>query len=102
MPDFSSFDDYYKLKYESGELKRIIDNDKYASAKDDKYLAGLQQSASMGIPVTAVYIINLPRPAEKAEGKNVTLSEDKKKVTVKMDIDDFFEHPEKGEFKIKY
>ena len=56
----------------------------------------------MGIPVGVTCIINLPKPAEKVEGKNVTLSDDKKKVTIKADLDDLFNDPEKLEFKIKY
>lgn len=50
----------------------------------------------------ATYVINLPRPATKAEGKYVKLSEDKMKVTISADIDDFFEDASAFEFKIKY
>ena len=102
MPEIKSFDDYYSLDFEKGELKKSLKKDKYAGAKDDEYLKGLKEAAGMGIPVNATYIINLPRPATKAEGKNVVLSDDKKKVTVKVSIDDFFDDPEKLEFKIKY
>lgn len=102
MPPFSSFDDYFKLEFSNGELKKKLDKDKYAFASSDEYLTGMKQAASMGIPVGATYIINLPRPAEKVEGKNVKLSEDKMKVTVKVELDDFFDDPEKLEFKIKY
>ncbi len=102
MPEPSSFDDYYKLSYSKGEIKKSLDKDKYASASSDEYLNGLKQAASMGIPVTATYIINLPRPAEKVDGKNAKLSDDKMKVTVKAGLDDFFDDPEKLEFKIKY
>lgn len=102
MPEVSSFGDYYDIKFEKGEIKRTLNKDKYAKVESDEYLKGLKETSGMGIPVTATYIINLPRPAEKAEGKNVVLSEDKKKVTIKVDIDDFFSNPEKLEYKIKY
>lgn len=102
MPPFSSFDDYYKLEFSNGELKKKLDKEKYSNVASDEYLNGLKQAASMGIPVGATYVINLPRPAEKVEGKNVKLSDDKMKVTVKVELDDFFDDPEKLEFKIKY
>lgn len=102
MPAFSSMDDYFSLEFSNGELKKKLNKEKYASASQDEYLNGLKQAAGMGIPVGTTYIINLPRPAEKAEGKNVQLSEDKRKVTVKVELDDFFEDPAKLEFKIKY
>jgi hypothetical protein len=102
MPDPSSFDDYYDIKFTDDKIERTINKEKYAKAAADEYLQGIKQASVMGIPVTSTLIINLPRPAEKVEGKNVKLSEDKKKVTVKVDIDDFFDHPENLEFKVKF
>lgn len=102
MPDPSSIDDYFDLKFTDDKIERSINKVKYAKAESDEYLTGIKQAAAMGIPVTSTLVINLPRPAEKVEGKNVKLSEDKMKLTVKVDIDDFFDHPEKLEFKVKF
>ena len=102
MPDPSSFDDYFDMKYTDDKIERTINKEKYANAESDEYLKGIKQASAMGIPVTATLIINLPRPVEKLEGANAKLSEDKMKVTVKIDIDDFFDHPEKLEFKVKF
>lgn len=102
MPDPSSFDDYFDMKFTDDKIERTINKEKYAKAAADEYLQGIKQASTMGIPVTSTLIINLPRPAEKVEGKNVKLSEDKMKLTVKVDIDDFFDHPEKLEFKVKF
>ena len=102
MPPPSSFDDYYTLEFSNGELKKKLNKEKYANVDKDEFLNGMKQAAAMGIPVTNTYIINLPRPAEKAEGKNVKLSEDKMKVTISSTMDDFYDNPEKLEFKIKY
>jgi hypothetical protein len=102
MPEPSSFDDYYTLEFSNGELTKKVNKDKYAGAESDEYLKGVKQVSSMGLTMKASYIINLPRPAQKAEGKNVKLSDDKKKVTISADIDDFFADPSSLEFKIKY
>jgi hypothetical protein len=102
MPETSSFDDYYTLEFSKGELKKKLNKEKYANVESDEFLNGMKQAAAMGIPVSSTYIINLPRAAEKAEGKNVKLSEDKMKVTIKSSMDDFFDNPESLEFKIKY
>jgi hypothetical protein len=56
----------------------------------------------MGLVMKANYVINLPRPATKAEGKNVKLSDDKMKVTISATLDDFFDDPSSLEYKIKY
>jgi hypothetical protein len=102
MPEPSSFDDYYTVEFSNGELTKKVNKDKYAGVESDEYLKSIKQVSSMGITMKASYIINLPRPATKAEGKNVKLSDDKKKVTISADIDDFFEDPSSLEFKIKY
>jgi hypothetical protein len=65
-------------------------------------MQSLKQMSSMGSPINVNYIINLPRPAKKAEGKALKLSDDKKKVTVSVTSDDFFEDPSKFEYKIEY
>ena len=102
MPAPSSFDDYYSLEFSNGELTKKVNKEKYAGIESDEYLKSVQQASAMGLSMKATYIINLPRPAQKAEGKNVKLSEDKKKVTITADINDFFEDPASLEFKIKY
>ena len=102
MPEPTSFDDYYTIEFSEGELTKKVNNEKYANAKNDEYLKGVKEMGSLGLTMKANYIINLPRPAQKAEGKNVKLSEDKKKVTISADIDDFFADASSLEFKIKY
>lgn len=102
MPEPSSFDAYYDISYENGEIKKKLNKEKYASVSSDGYLNGLKQAADFGIPVSATYVFNLPRPAEKLEGKKAKLSDDKMKVTIKAELDDFFENPENLEFKVKY
>ena len=102
MPEQSSLDDYFKIIYSKGLVTKYIDKEKYANAANDEYLKAIKEASAMGIPVTTTYIINLPVPAKKVEGKNVKVSKDKKQVTVKANIDDFFDDPEKFEFKIEY
>ncbi|HUR65369.1 MAG TPA: hypothetical protein VMZ03_03380 [Chitinophagaceae bacterium] len=102
MPEMSSIDDYYKLEFSNGELTKKVDKDKYSNLGSDEYLKGMKEAASMGLVMKANYVFNLPRPATKAEGKNVKLSEDKKKVTITATLDDFFDDPSALEFKIKY
>ena len=102
MPEASSIDDYYTYEFSNGELKRKLNKEKFAGAANDEYLKGIKEAAGMGLEMKANYIINLPRPAKEAEGKGLKLSADKKKVTISVGIDDFFEDPSLLEFKIKY
>ncbi len=102
MPSPTSIEDYFTMSFSKGLLIKKLDKEKYAGAANDKFLNGMKESAGMGMPMTTTYIINLPRAAKKAEGKNVKLSADKKKVTIETDIDDFFDDAAKFEFRIEY
>ncbi len=102
MPEPSSFDDYYIIEFSNGLITRTLNKEKYAKVGEDEYLKGMKETSSMGLTMKANYLINLPRPAKTAEGKGILLTEDKKKVTVSSDLDDFFEDPSKLEFKIEF
>lgn len=102
MPEISSFDDYYTVTYKKGVFTKTLNKEKYASVADDEYLKMVKGAASAGLTLKAIYIINLPSPAKKAEGKGIKLSDDKKKITIEADIDDFFDDPSKLEYNIEY
>lgn len=102
MPEPNSFDNYYNLNFTNGVLIKELNKEKYALAESDEYLAGMKQAGAMGMTMKSSLIINLPRPAKEVEGKAVKLSEDKMKVTIAVDINDFFSDPSLLEFKIKY
>jgi hypothetical protein len=102
MPSPSSFEEYYDLTMTPGSIRRTINTQRYAKATDDEFLKGMRELAGMGLSMKSTYVINLPRPATKVEGKAVKLSEDKRKVTITADIDDFFDEPEKLQYLVEY
>jgi len=102
LPTTSSFDDYFDLVYSKGSFERKLNKEKYAKAADDEYMQGMQQANGMGISSQSTLVINLPSPAKNTSGKNLKISDDKKKITIKSDVDDFFDDPSKMEFKIEY
>ena len=74
----------------------------YANVENDKSLTSLKEMSQMGMASTMKTIFNLPRPAKKAEGKGVKLSDDRKKVTIEGTLDDFFEDATFFEYEIEY
>ncbi len=97
-----SMDDYFITTYEKGIIEKKHISEKYDSVGNDKGMQALKEVAGQGMPMNTILIFNLPKPAKKAEGKNVKLSEDKKKVTITSSIDDFFDDVTKLEFRIEY
>jgi hypothetical protein len=97
-----SMDDYFITTYGKGVIEKKHIREKYDSVGNDKTMQALKEMAGQGMPMNTTLIFNLPKPAKKAEGKNVKLSEDKKKVTITNSVDDFFDDVTKLEFKIEY
>jgi hypothetical protein len=98
-PDLS---DYFDFTYEKSKLKKKVNKSEYAKVKDDKDLQTLMEMGQMGMPVNFKTVINLPKPAKKAEGKGVKLSDDKKTIIIQGTLDDFMEDPSKFEYEIEY
>ena len=97
-----TFDNFYDDTISKKLISRTLNKTKYATAAGDEFMKSLQQMSGMGSQINVNYIINLPRPAKKVEGKAVKLSGDKKKVTVSLTSDDFFDDPFKFEYRIEY
>jgi hypothetical protein len=100
--NISEVDDYYKYEYKKGKISKKLNKEMYANVDNDKTLASLKQMNQMGISTTMKTIFNLPKPAKKAEGKGVKLSNDRKKVTIEGSLDDFFEDASYFEYEIEY
>lgn len=101
MPS-ATLDDYFKTTYTKGLIERKHIPEKYAAVGEDKNMQAMKEMAGQGMAMNTTIVYNLPKPAKKAEGKNVKLSEDKKKVTITTSTDDFFDDVTKLEFKIEY
>jgi len=97
-----TFDNFFDETISKKLIAKTLNKTKYATAANDEFMKSLQQMSGMGSPIMLNYIINLPRPAKKVEGKAAKLSEDKKKVTVSVTSDDFFDDPSKFEYRIEY
>jgi hypothetical protein len=97
-----TFDNFFDDTISKNIISRTLNKARYATAADDEFMKTLQQMSGMGSPIRVNYIINLPRPAKKVEGKAVKLSDDKKKVTVSVTGDDFFDDPSKFEYRVEY
>lgn len=100
IPD-GSLDDYFTTTYSKGLIEKKLNKDKYAKLGEDESMQALKQMAGMGAG-NSTTIINLPRPAKKAEGKNLKISDDKKKITITSNAEDFFDDGASLEFRIEY
>lgn len=102
IPKASSFDEYMITSYTESSITRKIDEQKYKQAANDEFLKGLREATAMGIESKLTCVYNLPRPATTVKGENITLSEDRMKVTSSFTINEFFDEPSKLGFTVEY
>lgn len=98
----SSIDDYYTMEFSEGKISKKLNTEKYAHLNEDKEVLQLKDGAAMGISVPAKTIIHLPKRVKKAEGGNLSVSDDGKTVTITEETEDFFNDGKKLEYTIKY
>lgn len=96
------FDEYYTLTFKKGSISRKLLADKVKDVDTNEAAQTMKQMSSFGLNAKNTFVIHLPSAAKKAEGKGVTLSEDKKTVTVVADAETFFDAPADLEFLIEY
>lgn len=100
MPE-RSIDDYFTTIYSKNTIEKKLNKEKYATVETDEGMKTLKEMSAMGVG-NSTLIINLPRPVKKTEGKNIKLSDDKKKITITSSAEDFFDDGAALEFKIEY
>ena len=98
----SSVNDYYITEYQNGKLSRKVNKAKLANLENDKGMSSLKEMSGMGVNPNMKTVIKLPKPAKKAEGKGIKLSDDKKTITIESTMDDFFEDASLLEYEIEY
>jgi len=98
----ANVDEYYESVFAKGKITRKLNKEKYAKVEDDKSLKSLQEMAQLGMAINMKTVINLPKPAKKAEGKGLKLSDDKKTIIMEGSLDDFFEDGSYFEYNIEY
>jgi len=96
-----SIEDYFVTTYSKGLISKTLNKEKYATVDQDEAMQALKQMSSMGAGTTTL-VFNLPNAVKKAEGKNVKVSDDKKKVTITSSTEDFFSDASALEFRIEY
>jgi hypothetical protein len=102
MPASDPLDEYFTTTYSKNGIEKKLNKEKYATLDSNIAMKSIKDMADNGMPLSNSIIINLPRPAKTVEGKNVKLSEDKRKVTISSTSEEFFDTPASLEFKIVF
>jgi hypothetical protein len=102
MPDMNQFNSVYDFQSKDGLISRKLNMEKWKNLQQSSQFAQMKDASNMGIDIPYTLTINLPRPVKKIDNILATLSEDKKTVTLKYNLIDVFDHPEKFEYTVAY
>lgn len=101
-PDINQFNGMYDFTVRDGLMAKHLNQDKFKALLADPQMAQVKQASQMGIEINYTSTIVLPRPVKKVDNALAKLSEDKRTVTIKYNLMDVFDHPEKFNYSIEY
>lgn len=101
-PGLEDMNTIFDVVIRDGLISKKINPEKHKALIEKTEFAQLQQMATGGMEILYTTTIKLPRPAKKTENSLIKLSDDKKTVTLKYNLLDLFDHPEKFSYRVEF
>jgi len=101
-PDLGKLTGIFDYNVSNGLIKKTVNPEKLKAMLDDPKLAEMKQGAEMGIEVLYNVSYKLPRPTKSVSNPKAKLSDDKKTVSLRMNLMEIFTKPEEFAFTIQY
>jgi hypothetical protein len=101
-PDMGDIAGIYDVTIKNGLIEKKVNAVKYKEFMDRPEMAQVKQLTSSGMEVLYTTTIKLPRAAKKADNPMIKLSDDKKTVTMKYNLLELLDNPEKFAYSIQY
>jgi hypothetical protein len=99
MPDFNNV---YDITFKKGLIEKKINEDKLKQFQENEQMSSMKQAIEVMPEASISTVIHLPKPAKKAEGANVKLSDDKKTITIKSTLNELFNNPNSLSYRVEY
>ncbi|HVM89519.1 MAG TPA: hypothetical protein VMT76_15130 [Puia sp.] len=101
-PDLGQINMLYDFASKPGYISRTVNQQKFRELKESAQYGQMKQAGDMGMELPYTLTIHLPKPAKKITNTFAKLSADKKTVTLKYNMTEVLDHPEKFEYTIEY
>lgn len=93
----------YTLSAAPGKISyKLTDKKLYEEQMNDSTMQMMKNMSSMMGDMNFKTIITLPKPVKKYKGSESDISADKRTITFKSSLGDFFEKPEAFEYELEY
>jgi hypothetical protein len=101
-PDMNKLLGIFDYTISNGLIKKTVNAEKHKALLNDPKLAEMKQGAEMGIEVLYNVTYKLPRPVKSVSNPKAKISDDKKSVSVRMNLMEIFTKPDDFAFTIEY
>jgi hypothetical protein len=101
-PDMGEIGSVYNVTVKNGLISRAVNPEKFKKITENPEMAQLKQMASTGMEIAYTTTIKLPRAVKKSDNPLLKLSDDKKTVTMKYNMLELLETPEKFAYNLEY
>jgi len=105
QPSSPSMDDFagiYDVTIKNGLISKKINEAKYKALSEKPEMVQMKQLSGSGMEILYTTTIKLPRAAKKTDNPLLKLSDDKKTVTMKYNLLDLLDTPDKFNYTIEY
>lgn len=93
---------FYDVTVNKNVISRKVNTEKFKAITEKPEMAQIKQLSSSGMEILYTTVIRLPRPVKNSDNAMFKLSDDKKTVTMKYNMLEMLETPEKFSYTIEY
>jgi hypothetical protein len=101
-PGLEDMNSIYDVVVKDGLISKKVNAEKHKAMVENPEIAQLKQMVSGGMEILYTTTINLPRPVKKSDNSLVRLSNDKKTVTLKYNLLELLDNPEKFSYSLEF
>jgi hypothetical protein len=101
-PNMDDFAGIYDVTIKNGLISKKVNAEKFKALSEKPEMAQIKQLGSTGMEVLYTTTIKLPRAAKKVDNQLIKLSDDKKTATMKYNMLELLDTPEKFSYTIEY
>ncbi|MFM9909291.1 MAG: hypothetical protein ACKVOW_08080 [Chitinophagaceae bacterium] len=101
-PGLDQISSIFDVVVKNGSISKKVNQEKFKVLMEKPEMAQMGQLTGAGIEILTSTVIKLPRPVINADNILLKLSDDKKTVTLKYNMLELFESPDKFSYTITY
>lgn len=101
-PGLDQISSIFDIVVKNGSISKKVNQEKFKLLMEKPEMAQMGQLTGAGIEILTSTVIKLPRPVISSDNLLLKLSDDKKTVTLKYNLLELFESPDKFSYTITY